>query len=349
MDSETGEAMFKLALPWIFIILPLPILLWFLCPRVPLQLPAALRIPFFNAIAQRLDNNQYISHKPTQLAVLSFIWILLVFALAGPIWVGEPQASKREGHNIMLALDLSGSMQLDDMMLRGRRASRLSVVKLAASQFVHDRPGEKIGLILFGSLAYLQTPLTYDHHSVLQRIEDATVGLAGQTTSIGDALGLAVKRLQEVPTKGRVIILLTDGVNNSGVLAPLKAAELAAAKGIKIYTIGLGASPDPKLAGNLFLSLNVTADLDEDTLKEVAKLTGGRYFRATDSQSLHAVYQKINQMETVSQQQQALRPQHEMYAWPLAVAFFLFCYWLFQQMDVVPFRRRHVEGKEHAL
>ena len=202
------------------------------------------------------------------------------------------------------------------------------VVKRAAEQFIQDRMGDKLGLILFGSQAYLQTPLTYDRHSVLLRVDDATAGLAGKTTSIGDALGLAVKRLQNVPAKGRMIVLLTDGVNNSGILAPLKAAELAREDGIKIYTIGLGAEIDPRAMGGLFFNMNVSADLDEDTLKDVAKMTGGRYFRATDMTSLQSIYNAINQLERVSQEQETVRPQHEYYPWPLSMALFLFLYWL---------------------
>lgn len=328
--------MFELVFPWAFIALPLPLILWYTLPRASLQLPAALKVPFFNALVPIAEGQQYRFGRSTPLLLL-IVWVLLLLALSGPKWVGKPLPITREGHNIMLALDLSGSMELDDMTLHGRPVSRLSVVKRAAEQFVNDRKDDKIGLILFGSQAYLQTPLTYDHHSVLMRIEDATVGLAGKTTSIGDALGLAVKRLKNVPPKGRVIILLTDGVNNSGVLAPLKAAELAAAEGIKVYTIGLGANNDPGLAQTLFMNLNAGAmDLDEDTLKAVAKITKGRYFRATDSQSLQAVYQTINQMETVSQEKQPIRPQHEYYAWPLAIALFLFLYWLNQQVHVIP-------------
>ena len=217
---------------------------------------------------------------------------------------------------------------MSDMLLHGRPATRLAVVKRAAEQFVQDRVGDRIGLILFGTRAYLQTPLTYDRHSVLLRLEDATVGLAGETTSIGDALGLAVKRLQNVPSKGRMIILLTDGVNNSGVLPPLKAAELASADGIKIYTIGLGSEADPRAFGGMFFNTNATADLDEETLKAVATMTGGRYFRATDMQSLQTIYRIINQMETISHEQAMVRPQHDYYAWPLAIALFLLFYWL---------------------
>jgi len=320
--------MFELALPWALILLPLPLLIWFFLPRAPLHLPAALKVPFFNAMQGIVDQEKYHIIKHTKITLLLLIWGLLVFALSGPRWVGEPQPLTREGYNIMLALDLSGSMELTDMMFQGRPVSRLSVVKRAAVQFVQARIGDKIGLILFGSQAYLQTPLTYDRHNILTRIEDATVGLAGKTTSIGDALGLAVKRFQGMPDKGQIIILLTDGVNNSGVLTPLKAAELAHSDNIKVYTIGLGAEIDPQAVGGMFLNMNQTADLDEDTLKEVAKMTGGRYFRATDLQSLQTIYETINQLEVVSQEQQTLRPQHDYYPWPLALALILFFYWL---------------------
>jgi Ca-activated chloride channel family protein len=217
---------------------------------------------------------------------------------------------------------------------------RLAVVKRAAEEFVQNRVGDRIGLILFGTRAYLQTPLTYDRHSVLLRIEDATVGLAGNTTSIGDALGLAVKRLQTVPKEGRMIILLTDGVNNSGVLPPLKAAELARDFGIKVYTIGLGATVDPQSFGGMFFDMNVRADLDEETLKDVSKMTGGRYFRATDLNSLQKIYKIINQMETTSQEQASVRPQHDYYPWLLGFAIALFLYGLAMMGGLIPNARR---------
>lgn len=339
--------MFELALPWVLIFLPVPWLIWFLLPRAPVQLPAALTVPFFKAMTRVVDHEKRVMAGHKKITLLLLVWSLLLFALAGPRWVGEPQPLAHEGYNIMLALDLSGSMELTDMLLHGRPASRLAVVKRAAVQFVQERMGDKIGLILFGSRAYLQTPLTYDRHNVLMRINDATVGLAGKTTSIGDALGLAVKRLQNVPEKGRVIILLTDGVNNSGILAPLKAAELARDDGIKVYTIGLGSEVDPQAMGGIFLSMNVAADLDEDTLKEVAKMTGGRYFRATDMQSLQTIYHTINQLETVSQDMQTLRPQRDYYDWPLALAFFLLMYWLAEKAGLfTKFSHKRLQREE---
>lgn len=320
--------MFELATPWVLLALPLPLLIWLLVPRAVLRLPSALKVPFYQAMLSAMDNKKTALIGKAQISLLVIIWCLLVFAVAGPRWVGEPQPLTREGRNIMLALDLSGSMELADMLVNGRPASRLAVVKRAAEQFVQARTGDRIGLILFGTRAYLQTPLTYDRQNVLLRLEDATVGLAGQTTSIGDAIGLAVKRLQDVPAKGRIIILLTDGANNSGMLPPLKAAELAKLDNIKIYTIGLGAESDPRVTGGIFFNPNPSSDLDEETLQEMAKITGGRYFRATDMQSLQEIYQSINQLETVSQDQATIRPQHDYYPWPLGLALLLLLYWL---------------------
>lgn len=325
--------MFELAQPLLLILILLPLIIWFLLPPVILLLPSALKVPFYNKMQPIINNKKSVLGRQREIYLFFFIWVLLVFAAAGPRWVGEPQPLARNGRNLMLALDLSGSMELADMIVKGHPTSRLAVVKKAAEQFVQSRIGDRIGLILFGTRAYLQTPLTYDHHSVLMRLEDATVGLAGQTTSIGDAIGLAVKRLQDVPAKGRVIILLTDGVNNSGMLPPLKAAELAKADQIKIYTIGLGAESDPRVLNNPFYNASPSSDLDEETLQEVAKLTGGRYFRATDSQSLHDIYDMINQLETVKQEQATIRPQQDYYAWPLSLALLLLVYWFTRKAD----------------
>ena len=340
--------MFELAMPWVFIILPLPLLIWFLVPAAPNLLPAALKVPFFNALVGTIDKKKSQRIKHGQIILLFIIWFLLLLALSGPRFVGKPQPLAREGYNIMLALDLSGSMELTDMSMHGRQASRLAVVKHAAKEFVKERASDKIGLILFGSNAYLQTPLTYDHNNVLQRLDDATVGLAGKTTSIGDAIGLAVKKLKSVPKSGRIIILLTDGVSNSGVLPPVKAALLAQSENIKVYTIGLGAEVSTDTMDGLFFNMNATADLDEDTLKEVAKMTGGRYFRATDSKSLQNIYKIINQMVAVSQDEATIRPQHDYYPWPLSIAVFLFIYWLMDRGGLIQkfnlFRRQEASS-----
>lgn len=338
--------MFELATPWLLVILPLPLLCWLLLPPAKKVLPLAVRVPFFTAMTSIVNAESRLSSATSQLMIPGVVWVLLVFALAGPRWVGEPRAVEQEGYNIMMALDLSGSMEVNDMILQGRPVSRLLVVKQAAEQFVRDRRGDKIGLILFGTQAYLQTPLTYDRQNILERLEDATPGLAGKTTSIGDAVGLAIKSLQHVPPTGRVIILLTDGANNSGVIAPLKAAELAKNDGIKIYTIGLGAEVDPRALANDFFNVNVGAELDEPTLERMAVMTGGRYFRATDIKSLKSIYQTISQLETVSQQHDTIRPQREYYPWLVGAALLLLLGWLGAKGSLVDLRRQLVFSKE---
>lgn len=314
--------MFELACPWILSLLPLPWLIWRFAPKRSLPPISALNIPFFQAMNNLINQDkQSIGHRTT-LLLLSMTWMAMVIALAGPRWVGEPTPLVRKGYHILLALDLSGSMALQDRMMYGHPATRLAVVKRAARQFVRDRVGDNIGLIVFGSQAYLQTPLTYDRHNVIERINDATVGLAGQTTSIGDALGLAVKQLQRVPINaGRFLILLTDGVSNSGVLTPFKAAELAKQEGIKVYTIGLGTEQHG--FGSLLFDVNATAELDEDTLKSVASMTGGLYFRATDLASLQKIYGQINKIEAIAHGEATVRPEKDYYPWPLALAILL--------------------------
>jgi Ca-activated chloride channel family protein len=318
MDYATGEAMFVLACPWALGLLILPLLLWFFMPPAKAQISAALKVPFYPAMQHLLEEDKTVVSKRSHFFWLMLVWCLLTFALAGPKWIGEPRPLSRDSHNIMLVLDISPSMGVNDMVEHGRRETRLSAVKRAAKQFVTKRVGDKIGLILFGEQAYLMTPLTYDRRNVAQRIEDVSVGLAGKSTSMGDALGLAIKRLQHVPVEGRMIVLLTDGVSNSGILTPEKAATLAQSEHIQITTIGLHSSLDPRSFDGLFLSMSGTADLDEDTLKTVANITGGHYFRATDPTSLERIYAHIDRMTRVSQDQAQIRPQYDYYPWFLA-------------------------------
>jgi len=312
--------MFKLAAPLLLLLLPLPWIIWRFLPRLSHNKRQAVRVPFFDILSRLYQTPKIIEKRPPIWLILT--WFCLIFALTGPQWVGKPEQLSREGHNIILALDISGSMAIDDMVLQGRRHTRLDVVKQAAETFVRHRTGDKIGLILFGTRAYLQTPLTYDKHHILLRLLDASVGLAGQSTAIGDPIGLAIKHLQHTPAKGRIIILLTDGMNNAGILPPQKAAQLARDKNIKIYTIGLGS--DSKLTHSLFPMMGAGADLDENTLKEIAKTSHGRYFRATDPYSLQHIYGLINRIESVSQEQARIRPQHDYYPWPLGLAICFF-------------------------
>ncbi len=327
--------MFELAAPWVLLAIPLPFILWYFLPRASLRLSIALKVPFFNAMTDFMADEKRFFSKENYFKLLFISWCCLLIALAGPRWVGQPRTLSHDSYNIMLALDVSPSMGINDMQMNQRRVTRLSAVKRAARQFVLDRVGDKIGLILFGERAYLLTPLTFDRQTVLMRLDDASVGLAGKSTSLGDALGLAIKRLEHVPAKGRMVILLTDGVSNSGVLSPLKAAELAKMDKIKVYTIGLHSEIDPNSFSGLFLSTNGTADLDEDTLRQVAKMTGGQYFRASNLSSLQRIYQSIDKMARVSQEQAFVRPQHEYYPWFLAIGLGLFLYVLAKQSGLI--------------
>jgi Ca-activated chloride channel family protein len=297
--------MIELATPWALACLPLPLIIYACWPKATPYARAGLIIPHFGLLNTQTKSPSLRNKLPWWL-ILS--WALLIFAASGPRWVGEPMPITQPGHNIMLALDISGSMAMNDMQWNHRRTTRLQVVKQAAMQFVQARPADKLGLILFGTRAYIQTPLTYDKHTILVRLDEATVGLAGNSTSIGDPIGLAVKHLTHTPEQGRVIILLTDGANNSGMLSPDKATQLAQDHHIKIYTIGLGAP----------FSSNV--DIDEDSLKKIAKGTGGQYFRATDQHSLQHIYALINQLETTPQDQLPIRPEHDYYPWPLGLS-----------------------------
>src|SRR3990167_603310 len=195
--------MFELAMPWALAALPLPWLCWYTFPPASIKSRQALIIPFFQILFPLNTAQGLSTHRvPTWLFV---VWILIILAASGPRWIGTPEPLAREGHNIMLALDISGSMAIDDMIWHDEPSTRLDVVKRTADTFVDQRIGDRIGLILFGTRAYLQTPLTYDRHSVRLRLEDATVGLAGQSTSLGDPIGLAIKHLKHTPQQGRVI------------------------------------------------------------------------------------------------------------------------------------------------
>jgi len=243
---------------------------------------------------------------------MSGLWLLLLLAAARPEWVGEPLPIATSGRDLMLAVDVSGSMDYTDMQWQGQEVSRLDLVKGLVGEFISGRQGDRLGLILFGSNAYLQAPLTFDRQTVRTWLDEALIGIAGKNTAIGDAIGLAVKRLRERPAQSRVLVLVTDGANTAGQIEPLTAARLAAEEGVKIYTIGIGA--DPKASGIAgLLGMNPGLDLDEPQLTEIAGITGGRYFRARDAGELAEISQALDQLEPVAQQPQprGLRRLHE--------------------------------------
>lgn len=305
--------------PWLLTALPLPLLIRWLVPANNPVEQAALKVPFLNDFSegQTLAASQT-RQWPLLLAVIA--WFLLVIACTRPQWLGEPIEQAISGRDLMLAVDLSASMEEQDFIINNRPVDRLTAIKWVADDFINRRVGDRVGLILFGTQAYLQAPLTFDRKTVETLLNEAVIGLAGDNTAIGDAIGLAVKRLKNEPDHSRVLILLTDGANTAGEVSPLKAAELAAANHLKIYTIGVGA--DEMIVRSFFgnRKVNPSRDLDENTLVKIAESTGGRYFRARNTDELNNIYMLLDKLEPVEKDKQYFRPRSELYFWPLSLA-----------------------------
>jgi len=303
---------------WALAALPLPLIVAWLWPRAAEPREAALKLPFDGALAAMETTARAATNRP-RLLLATLAWVLLVIAAARPQYVGDPVQLPVSGRDLMLAIDISGSMETDDMSANGHAVSRLAAVKAIAGDFIDRREGDRLGLILFGDQAYLQTPLTFDRETVRTQLNEAAIGLAGKRTAIGDAIGLAVKRLRDQPQENRVLVLLTDGDNTAGQVAPLKAAQLAEREHVRIYTIGMGAD---ELAVRTLFGVQRVANtqLDERTLKAIAEATEGRYFRARDSKELQQIYRLLDTIEPVSEDQQTFRPVAELYQWPLGAA-----------------------------
>ncbi len=310
----------EFAWPWLLAALPLP-LLALLLPRAASTAPAALRFPFYGALQANLQGHTgQRSRLRMVLAVLA--WLTLVLAATRPQLIGETVHLPVSGRSLMLAVDISGSMQTEDMQINGHQLSRLTAVKLVAGKFIQQRKGDRLGLILFGDQAYLQAPLTFDRNTVRTLLDEAQIGLAGKRTAIGDAIGLSIKRLRKEPARNRVLILLTDGTNTAGNVDPLKAADLAAREGVHIYTIGIG-SGEMQIQTPFGVQRMATGDLDENSLKAIASKTDGRYFRARDAARLAKIYALLDRIEPVSKDEQTWRPVDELYFWPLSAALLL--------------------------
>jgi Ca-activated chloride channel family protein len=288
----------EFALLWIFILLPLPLIVRWLIPPAPASNGAALRVPFYKHLESDLGTSKR-SPSWLRLSLAVLAWILLITAAARPQLIGDTVRQAISGRSLMMSVDISMSMDEPDMIISGRRLTRIAAVKAVASDFIQKREGDRIGLILFGSQAYLQAPLTFDRKTVATLLNESFLGLAGRATAIGDAIGLAVKRLRKEDEKNRVLILLTDGANTAGNVEPLKAADLAAQEKVKIYTIGVG-------------SLG-SRDLDE---------TGGRYFRARDVEGLLSIYKALDEIEPVAKDELSYRPVKELFYYPLAFSLF---------------------------
>ena len=317
--------MIELLFPWAFLALQLP---WLIYRLVPAEsgLQSPLYFPALAAQKLRTEEGRKFSVGSWnwRVPVLAIIWLLLVTAASQPRWIGEPVSVPVSGRDLLMAVDISKSMLQQDMEVGNDYTDRLTIVKYVVGNFAQRRQGDRLGLILFGSQAYLQAPLTFDRQTVTTLLQEARSGFAGDKTAIGDAIGIAIKRLRDRPAESRILILLTDGANTAGQVQPMEAASLAAEEGIRIHTIGVGADElvvAGPFGGNFgSRRLNPSIDLDEGMLQEIAELTGGQYFRARNPEELEQIYAILDQLEPIEQESETLRPLRSLAHLPLAVA-----------------------------
>ncbi len=326
------------AWPWAWALLPLPLLIYFLFPRRAQAPGSALLVPDIGPFS-KLSGNASPGANSILTILLLLCWVSLTAAMARPQSIGEPLGLPLSGRDLLLLIDISGSMRDTDLYQGNTRVTRIAVVKTVASDFVERRSADRIGLILFGSQAYVQTPLTTDHKTVQSFLDEASIGLAGKNTAIGDALGLGVKRLRDREQESKVLILLTDGANSAGVVSPLDAAQLAAQEGIRIYTVGIGTERQSRSVFGIQMSTQ-RSELDEETLGRIAELSGGRYFRARNQQELERIYEEIDRLEPSEIQTDDYRRVTELYIWPLGFALLLFVVSLLLDMTKQNMRSR---------
>ncbi len=336
--------MYSFDWPWMFILLPLPAIIYSFSKPANLSIKQTLRVPFYEQL-NHLSNHSSTQklHSVPPLLMLAFLaWIFLISASAQPKWSGEAIEIPVSGRDLMLAVDISGSMETADMFFAQDAVNRLVAVKSVLQPFIRQREGDRMGLILFADHAYLQTPLTFDRKTIEKMLYESFIGMAGsKATAIGDAIGLAVKRLKDLPadqSDSRVLIILTDGSNNTGI-DPITAAKLAQQIGIKIYTIGFGA--DEMIVRSFFgrQRVNPSRDLDEKTLKQVAETTGGLYFRARDTEELQKIYQTLDKLEPVESDNLTYRPSKALFYWPLSIALLISLLMLLSRVSILQQKR----------
>lgn len=302
--------MFSLAWPWVFLLVPLPLLLRLWLPACTSG-GSALRVPFFSRLATMVSNEQRLhQHFRLHLLLPLLIWLLVLAAAARPQWLQPQRALDQNARTSMLAFDLSASMLKEDLNAAG--VSRFDATRKLILQLLELRPDDRFGLIFFASEAYLQAPLTFDHASLRHWLDTASPGIAGDNTAIGDAIGLGIKKLHLLPASDRNLILLTDGANNSGVMPPRTAARFAASEGIRIHTLGIGQPGDGSQDGP-----------DLPLLQELSWLTGGRSLHMASGTSLEQVLQLLDSLSAGNSARPASWHAQELYAWPLLAAMLL--------------------------
>lgn len=311
--------MLSLAYPWILLLILAPVLLQWKKPAAH-----AVDAPVF-PVGHWLSDLPGVTRQGNgvprwQTLILLLTWVLLVLALARPQHVGEQVQMPVTGRDLMLVVDISPSMEEQDMVIQGRSINRLQAVKKVLNEFIARRKGDRLGLILFGTEPYVQAPLTFDLPTLETLLQESGIGMAGRATAIGDAVGLATKRLRDRPQQQRVVVLLTDGANTAGEITPDKATEIAAATGVRLYTIGIGA--ESMIQRGLLGSrrVNPSRDLDENLLTRMAQQTGGEYFRARSLSELESIYKTIDQLEPIELDGKFYRPITDLFFWPAGIA-----------------------------
>lgn len=297
--------------PYVFFLMPLPLVLRLLAAKKSRE-PDALRVPFFSELESLQGGKSNVGSLRWLTALAcTLIWCLLIVAAARPTWIGAPVPLPQEGRDLMLAVDISRSMEERDMRVRGGFASRVAAVKAVVGEFIEQRASDRLGLILFGEHAYLQTPLTFDRQTVRIQLEEAQLGFAGNATAIGEAIGISIKRLRDRSADSRVLILLTDGANTSGP-DPRAATKIAKEANIRIHTVGIGSERKTVFGRQ-------GSNLDEDLLTHIAKTTGGLYFRARNPAELQSIYEYIDQLEPTPEEL-TFRPEKSLFHVPLVAA-----------------------------
>lgn len=298
--------MISFAWPWFACVLPLPLLVfWFVKAKKNQHI--IINAPTLPFLANNVVGNTT-RHRFSQ-TLLIIGWCLLILTLTRPQWLDTPVVQTSPSRDLLLAVDVSHSMQIKDMTLNGQSVERLAMVKSYLQSFVKQRQGDRVGVILFADHAYLMIPFTQDLQATGQLLDEVNVGLAGKFTAIGEAITLAVKRTLHEPFKSKTLILLSDGRDTVNTISPIDAAGLAKASGLKIYTVGIGADPT---------ETESQSDLDETTLEQIAQITGGQYFRARSEQDLSEIYQQINLIEPLSLKTVTYQPYIELLMWPLS-------------------------------
>ena len=330
------SCMLDFSWPWMLAAVVAPIVVARTVPRAPDCAGVPIRVPYFED-ALAWPAGVPVARRRIQLGIALIAWCALVVAAARPQWVGDPVSMPVHGRDLMLAIDLSASMSEPDMIGRAGTEARVDAVKRIARDFVDRRAGDRVGLIVFGTRAYLQAPFTLDLDTVSEMIDDMVLGLAGEQTAIGDAVGLAVKRLRARPADHRVLVLLTDGADTASRVDPLRAAQFAAMEGIVVHAIGVGTG-EPETGGPP-AAPHDRATLDESTLQAITTATGGRYFRAHDAGGLEAIYRRIDALEPIGDEVEVFRPARDLFHWPLGLSVALFALAAFTGVATAGVRR----------